>query len=52
MIINRDFGHMMGFAGGSIVSVPLEEVAKGVRLVSLDNRLIRTARSLGTSFGD
>lgn len=52
MIERKEFGRMMGFTGGKIVTVPLEEVAKGPRLVPLDHRLLATARALGTSFGD
>ncbi|MFA4982300.1 MAG: ATP-dependent 6-phosphofructokinase [Candidatus Omnitrophota bacterium] len=52
MIVNKEFGHIMGYRGGTIMSVPLEEVARGPRLVPLDHRLVQTARALGTSFGD
>ncbi len=52
LIVNKKFGCMVGVSGNSLVEVPLEEVAKGARNVQLNDPLISTARSLGTSFGD
>jgi phosphofructokinase-like protein len=46
------FGKMVGVRGGSLVEVPLEIVAKGPRKIPRNHRLIRSARSVGTSFGD
>ena len=52
MMQDKEFGHMVGVKGASFVSVPLRDVAKGFRAVPLDAPLIKSARSLGTSFGD
>jgi hypothetical protein len=43
---------MVGVKGDSLVKVSLKEVAKGPRIVPLDDPLIGVARSLGTSFGN
>ncbi len=52
MIENREFGFMVGVKGNTLVNVPLEAVAKGPRLVPLTDPLIKSARSMGTCFGD
>ena len=52
MFEDREFGCMVGVKGASFVNVPLQDVAKGFRSVPLDSPLIRSARSLGASFGD
>jgi len=52
MIIDGKFGHMVGIQGGRMLDVPLEEVAKGPRLIPADHPLISAARSVGTCFGN
>ena len=52
MIVNKEFGYMVGVNGGKLVEVSLEEVAKGARTVPLNHPLIQSARSVGTCFGD
>ncbi len=52
MIENKEFGQMVGVRCQGLVNVPLDEVAKGARLVSIDDPLIKSARSIGVSFGD
>jgi hypothetical protein len=39
-------------SGTAFVNVPLSKVAQGSRLVPLDHPLLKSARSLGTCFGD
>ena len=36
MIINKDFGHMASLVRGEIVSIPLEEVIKKLKIVDID----------------
>jgi phosphofructokinase-like protein len=43
---------MVGVAGQSIATVPLEEVAGRQRLVEDDCELVQAARAVGTSFGE
>jgi len=45
-------GVMLALQGGSIVPVPLAEVAGNKRLVPVDHPLIGAARLVGTCFGD
>ena len=52
MIRDKRFGHMVGWQGGRMVDVALQEVAKGPRLIPTDHMLVRAARSVGTCFGD
>jgi 6-phosphofructokinase 1 len=52
MIVEGKFGCMVGVQCNSLMEVPLSEVAKGQRTVPPDDPLIRSARSVGTSFGD
>jgi phosphofructokinase-like protein len=52
LIENQEFGFMVGVKGDALVKVPLETVARGSRLVPLNHPLMKSARSVGTSFGD
>lgn len=52
MIINKNFGYMVGVMGNSLNQVPLSEVARGQRNIPLDEPSIHDARSVGTCFGD
>lgn len=52
MIKKEEFGNMVGVRGSSFISVPLKVVAQGIKSVPLNHILIKTARSLGVSFGD
>jgi 6-phosphofructokinase 1 len=52
MMKNKKYGYMVGIQNNLLVEVPLEDVAKGKKLVPLDDSLIQAARSVGTCFGD
>ena len=52
MMKEKKYGYMVGIQKGSLVDVPLNEVAKGRKLVPPDDPLIKAARSVGTCFGD
>lgn len=52
MIVDREFGRMVAVKGSSLISVPLEEVARGPRTVPPNHPLIQAARAVGTCFGD
>lgn len=46
------FGSMVSLEGTQITSVPLTEAVKEIRKVPADSEIIKTARSIGISFGD
>ncbi len=52
LIKNQEFGYMIGIKGNDFTKVSLETVAKGARLVPSDHTLLKSARSVGTCFGD
>jgi ATP-dependent phosphofructokinase / diphosphate-dependent phosphofructokinase len=52
LVRRGQFDVMVALAPPDIVAVPLDRVAGRTRTVPLDSDLIRTARSLGVSFGD
>ncbi len=52
LILNRDFGKMVALENDQIVTIDLEDVEGKLKLVTPDNTLISSARSLGTSFGE
>lgn len=52
MAMNGSYGKMVGIQGGSLVEVPLEDVARGPKNIPRDEPLLRAARSVGTCFGD
>ena len=52
LIAKGEFGYMVAVKGDSLTKVSLQDVAKGTRMVRLNDPLIATARSVGTCFGD
>lgn len=52
MMMRNHFGMMVGLKQDTLVEVPLSKVAKGPRKVPLKHPLIKSARSIGTCFGD
>jgi len=52
LLDRREYGVMIGARGDGFEPVALEKVAGKKKLVPLDHCWIRTARSVGTSFGD
>lgn len=52
LVHQGDFGKMVALRGDSIVSVPLRDAVASPKLVDPDSEIVRTARSLGISFGD
>jgi len=52
MMEKEEFGYMVGVSGNTLASVSLQIVAEGTKTVPLDYPLIKTARSVGTCFGD
>ncbi len=51
LIVSGSFGNMVAMQSSKLVKVSLKDVAKGHRSVPTDSPLIKTAISLGTSFG-
>jgi len=51
LVVQKNFGYMVGVRKGGFVKVNLKDVAVGHRTVPLNHPLIRTAESIGTSFG-
>ena len=49
---DRCFGCMVALDPPNVLAVPLSEAIAKVRLVPVDGDVVRTARSLGISFGD
>lgn len=52
LIMNKEYGYMIGIKNRELVKVPLEEVAGKLKEVSPDATIIKEARMLGISFGD
>ncbi len=52
LILNKEFGNMIGVQDSKIVNIPLQNVAQGPRLVPPDHILIASGRSIGICFGD
>ena len=51
LIANKRFGEMVCLKGQRIESVSLNEVAKAQKRVPTDEGLVKTAESIGISFG-
>lgn len=52
LIANEQFGVMVAKKGEKITSIPLSEVSGLLKLVPIDNSLIRKARKMDISFGN
>ncbi len=52
LILNKEYGYMVGMKNGEIVKVPLEEVAGKLKMVEPDSSIIKEAKLLGINFGD
>jgi phosphofructokinase-like protein len=52
MLSEGKYNEMVCMKGAEVTSVPLEKVAGQTKLVPLDHPLIRSARRVGTNFGD
>ena len=47
-----EFGKILVWQNHKIVGIPLEDVASQIKSIELDNPMIKTAKSVGISFGD
>lgn len=52
LILNGEFGYMVGMKDGETVKIPLEEVAGKLKFVDPECSLIKEAKLLGISFGE
>ena len=52
MILDKDFGNMIGIKNGEMVRIPLADVAGKLKMVNPDSSIIHEAKALGISFGD
>ncbi len=52
LILEGEYGFMVGYKNREIVKVPLEEVAGKLKYVDPDATIIKEAKLLGISFGD
>jgi 6-phosphofructokinase 1 len=52
LVARGEFGKMVALRGDHIVAVPIAEAIAAPKLVTPDNQLLQTARSLGVIFGD
>ena len=52
MIMNGEYGFMVGYKHREIVKVPLEEVAGKLKMVYPNASIVKEAKLLGISFGD
>lgn len=52
MAIEKKFNIMVALQHGVAVGIPLKEIARKIKSVSLDNPVLLSARQVGTCFGD
>lgn len=52
LILNEEYGFMVGYKNREIVKVPLEDVAGKLKMVSPDATIVQEAKMLGICFGD
>ena len=52
LILNDEYGYMVGIVNGKTKKIPLEEVAGKLKMVSPDAQIVKEAKMIGISFGD
>ena len=52
LILNDDYGYMVGMINGETQKVPLQEVSGRLKMVQPDSSIISEAKQIGISFGD
>ena len=52
LIMNKEYGYMVGLVNNEVVKVPLEDVAGKLKMVDPDCSIVKEAKLLGISFGD
>ena len=52
LIMNEDYGYMVGMVNGETKKVPLQEVAGKLKMVDPQSSIIKEAKRIGISFGD
>ena len=52
LILDKEYGYMVGMKKGETVKVPLEEVAGKLKYVDPDAKIIKEAELTGISFGN
>ena len=52
LILEDEYGFMVGYKNREIVKVPLEDVAGKLKMLQPDSTIIQEAKLLGISFGD
>ncbi|MGL5258974.1 MAG: 6-phosphofructokinase [Lachnospiraceae bacterium] len=52
LVLNGEYGYMVGYKNREVVKVPLEEVAGKLKTVAPDAAIVKEAKLLGICFGD
>lgn len=52
LILQGEYGFMVGYKNREVVKVPLEEVAGKLKMVDPESSIVKEAKMLGISFGD
>ena len=52
LILNNDYGYMVGIVNNKVKKVPLADVAGKLKMVDPEHQLIKEAKLIGISFGD
>lgn len=52
LILNKEYGYMVGMINGEIKKVPLSEVAGRLKMIDPDSSIIKEAKNVGLCFGD
>ncbi len=52
LILQGEYGFMVGYKNREVVKVPLEEVAGKLKMIAPDASIVKEAKLLGISFGD
>lgn len=52
LIMDKEYGYMVGIKNGETIKVPLEDVAGRLKMVQPDSQIIKQAKLTGISFGN
>ena len=52
MILDGEFGYLVGMKNNHIAKIPLADVAGKLKMIQPDDEMVQEAKLMGISFGD
>ena len=52
MVLDKEYGYLVGMKNNRITKVPLQDVAGKLKMIEKDEPMVQEAKLMGISFGD